>query len=152
MAFESDSRNSHRHYDLSMSRRTRRPASSSSSSQSQNEEKKESSDELHHTSLKELITEESRGLKELITEESRGAGKYEGGNANVYQSDGVHSNKVAGGETEEDKSLPVVVVEEVKTSSMVSHCVKVLKHLIKAKRTTPKKKKNQKNVVPLLMQ
>lgn len=141
MASESDLRNSHRHYDLSMSRRTRKPASSSSSSQSQNEEKKESSDGLHHTSLKELITEESRGAE-----------KDEGGNANVYHSDGVRSNKVAEGEAKEDKSLPVVAVEEVKTSSMVSHCVKVLKHLMKAKRTAPKKKKNQKNVVPLLMQ
>lgn len=141
MAFESDSRNSHRHYDLSMSRRTRKPASSSGSSQSQNEEKKESTDGLHHASLKELITEERRGAE-----------KDEGCNANVYQSDGGRSNKAVGREAEEDKSLPVVAVEEVRTSSMVSHCVKVLKHLIKAKRTTPKKKKNQKNVVPLLMQ
>nr|XP_010935492.2 uncharacterized protein LOC105055395 [Elaeis guineensis] len=125
-----------RRYDLSMSRRTRKPPTTTSTTKSSQDEdedlQKKSNNGFHHVSLKELMKESNGEKAESRTGQGNGDGM-----------------KLM--ETAAEKNLPIVRkqgegIEGVKMAGLVSRYAKVLNHLIKVKRSSKKK-----NVVQFLM-
>lgn len=149
------------HYDLSMSRRTRKSIASSANSADQNGELENSADqsgELENSADKsgeldglvlptgeEVVVEQRRTLKALMD----GDGKVRLGQGKQHNSLGHHF-------MEEERQLALATkqgdcLEGAKLTGMVSHYLKLLNHLIKVNKRDSRFGSRKRAIVKLLM-
>lgn len=121
-----------RRFDLSMSKRTRKPKIFSEEEELEKEGEDQASP--HHSSLKELMTENNSRRKMAVESFQREDIKAK----DEKEDEVVDVERLDGGEIGEEKNSSLALV--TRKGSFVGKYMKVLKHLIKAKRDPVKRR------------